>query len=101
MTTLTPPSDLAPPPDAEADVWLHDGYREIYTAVGVVITGDDFMRCPLVTVIAKQFHDGHLEDIAVEIDDAGHQPLNAAQAIEFAGYISEAADIANRWAEGR
>lgn len=101
MTTITPPSDVALPPGAEADIWLHDGYREVYNSVGVVITCNDFMRCPMVTVIANQYRDGHLENIAVEVDDAGHEPLTASQAIEFAQYISEAADVAKLWAVAR
>lgn len=97
---MTHTIDIAPPVGAEADVWLEDGYREVYNAVGVVVTGTDFMRCPLVTVVANQYRDGHLEDIKVEIDDAGHQPLTAEQSIEFANYVLEAAAIVNQWTGG-
>ena len=98
MTTITPPEDIAPPSGAEADVWMQEGYRDIYSPIGVVITGDDFLRCPLITVVAKQFQDGHLEEIKVEIDDAGHQPLTAEQAREMAGFVTEAAGVAEQWA---
>jgi len=101
MMTITHTADVQPPPGAEADLWLHDGYREVYNTVGVVVTSDDFMRCPMVTVIADQYRDGHLQNIAVEVDDAGHEPLTPSQAIELAQYITEAADVATKWAVTR
>ncbi len=56
------------------------------------------MKCPLVSAVARQRLDGGLESFAVEVDDAGHQPLTAAQAREMAGYLTEAADMIDRWA---
>jgi hypothetical protein len=89
--------DIAPPPGAEADVW-DDAGRDIYQLSGTVIASDDFMKCPLVSAVARQRLDGRLADVAVEVDDAGRQPLTSAQARELAGYLTEAADLIDRWA---
>lgn len=97
MTTTDYCPDVAPPPGAEADIWDDTG-RDIYQLSGTVLASNDFMKCPLVSAVARQRLDGTLESLAVEVDDAGHQPLTAAQAREMADYLTAAADLIDRWA---
>jgi hypothetical protein len=94
---ITPAPDVAPPPGAEADVW-DDAGRDIYQLLGTVLASNDFMKCPLVSAVARQRADGSLENLAVEVDDAGHQPLTSTQARELAKYLTEAADVIDGWA---
>jgi hypothetical protein len=99
MTTTTSDSyhDIVPPPGAEADIWDADG-RDIYQLSGTVLASNDFMKCPLVSAVARQRLDGGLERLAVEVDDAGHQPLTSEQAREMAEYLTAAADLIDEWA---
>lgn len=91
------PTDPEPPSGAEADIWLDAGYRDVYQTIGMVSTCDDVMRCPLVTATARQHHDGQLSNAAVEVDDAGHEPLTADQARDLAFMIISAAHTVDRW----
>ena len=97
QTTTNPYPDVAPPPGFEADRW-DDAGRDIYQLAGTVLASNDFMKCPLVSAVARQRLDGSLESLTVEVDDAGHQPLTSTQAREMAGYLIEAADMIDRWA---
>ncbi|MBZ4620984.1 hypothetical protein [Mycobacterium avium] len=96
-TIMAQPTDIAPPPSAEADIWLDAGYRDIYQTVGTVNTCDDIMRWPLVTAVARQYRDGHLDHIAVEVDDANHEPLTADQARLLAFLLIDAANVVDAW----
>ncbi|CAN5397010.1 hypothetical protein BH09ACT8_BH09ACT8_45880 [soil metagenome] len=54
MTTTTEHyPDYGPPLGAEADVWDDTG-RDIYQLSATVLASNDFMKCPLVSAMARQ-----------------------------------------------
>lgn len=99
MTTITRAADPTPPPGADPDIWEDDGHRDIYASVGCVLSSADIFRCPLVDTMARQDHAGAITEIRVVIDiNSSAADLTAEQARELAGYLIEAAGIAERWA---
>lgn len=91
-----PTADPAPPPGAEADIWEDDGHRDVYASVGCILSTSDLLRCPLVSTMARQDRGGALNDVRVDIEAEG--ALTTWQAREMAGYLIEAAAIAESWA---
>lgn len=97
----TCPSEPELPLGAQPDIWEDDGHRDVYRQIGVVPVSTDPLRCPTVTVLAEQRRDGTLGCIDVVLDVAmGHSDagMNAEQARELARLLTDAADLADRWA---
>jgi hypothetical protein len=94
--TQSSDTDPAPPPGGEPDIWEADGHRDVYASVGCVLSSGDIMRCPLVTTTARQDQAGALDQIRVDIE--AFAPLTAEQARELAGYLTQAAGVAEQWA---
>ncbi|MGQ9408931.1 hypothetical protein [Mycolicibacterium gilvum] len=92
--------DVAPPPGANPDMWI-DGVRDVWRQVGAVAVSRDPLKCPTVTVLAEQRRDGSLGCIDVTLDVAmgrSDTGMAAVQARQLARLLTEAADLAERWA---
>lgn len=96
MNTIARHPDPAPPPGAEPDIWEADGHRDVYVAVGCVLSSAEILRCPIVSTTARQNRSGALDEIRVDIEAEGD--LTNWQARELARYLIEAATIAESWA---
>lgn len=100
MSTLPTAADLRLPPNAEPDLWV-GGQRDVYAQIGHVVTSNDLLSCPSVTVVAEQRVNGHLRKIQVVLDVAmnhSHAGLTAAQVRELSDLLLAGADLADRWA---
>lgn len=68
---------IQPPPGATDDFWTDAGFREVYEIIGTVETphGDDAERVT-VTLTARQYSDGSLTHVAVEVNVNNGGPVS-------------------------
>lgn len=90
-------AEIDAPEGAEADFWEEDGHRDVYRQIGMVETGRDIMHCPLIYVTARQYRNGRLEDVHVDLDDGQRAPLTANQARDLAFLLFDAANHVDAW----
>lgn len=89
--------DLPVPPGAEPDMWTAPGVRDVYKIIGHIPTSEDLLRCPAVTVVAEQRHDGSLGVINVEVEVDARSSLSAVEARALAALLNQGADLAEQW----
>lgn len=68
---------IQPPQGATDDFWTDAGFREVYEVVGTVETphGDDARRVT-VTLTARQYADGSLTHVSVEVNVNNGGPVS-------------------------